>query len=185
MIKLDLPWWTFAATQHIESFLNNRIGDTKIFEYGPGASTIWLSKRADKVFYVEHDRMFYEKLLLLTKNTDNVTGVYCEPKPKNDNAEKNFTSGRKGYENFDFEEYVKSIELADGPFDLIVIDGRARTACLLESLKHLKADGIILFDNSARKRYQDTFNSEAITIKRYAGLAPALPFKEETSIITK
>src|SRR3990172_8471482 len=54
MARLDLPWWTFAATRYVEAFLKRREGVADVFEYGPGASTVWLAKRARRVGYVEH-----------------------------------------------------------------------------------------------------------------------------------
>ena len=182
MARLDLPWWTFAATRQVEEFLRQRGGMASVFEYGPGASTVWLSKRARRVAYVEHDAGFYPVVEQLTFGIRNVMGVLVVPAPCK--AWRALCpSGRKGYEEYDFSAYVSAIGNAEGPFDLIVVDGRARSSCLSEAVKHLKADGIILFDNSHRKRYQSAIAASGLDIQVCKGLAPALPYPEETTIL--
>ena len=54
MAALDLPWWTFAAIEETDKFLKSR-QDAKVFEYGSGASTIWLARRAAIVVSIEQD----------------------------------------------------------------------------------------------------------------------------------
>ena len=182
MARLDIPWWTFAATRQVEEFLRQRGGMASVFEYGPGASTVWLSKRARRVAYVEHDAGFSSVVDQLTLSVGNVTGVLVMPVPCK--AGKALCpSGRKGYEEYDFSTYVSAIRNAGGPFDLIVVDGRARSSCLSEAVKHLNADGIILFDNSHRKRYRSAIVASGLDAQRYKGMAPALPYPEETTIL--
>ena len=182
MARLDIPWWTFAATRQGEEFLRQRGGMASVFEYGPGASTVWLSKRARRVAYVEHDVGFFSVVDQLTLSAGNVTGVLVVPVPcKAGKAV--CPSGRKGYEEYDFSTYVSAIRNAGGPFDLIVVDGRARSSCLSEAVKHLNADGIILFDNSHRKRYRSAIVASGLDAQVYKGLAPALPYPEETTIL--
>jgi hypothetical protein len=183
MARLDLPWWTFTATAYVETFLKQRSGGADVFEYGPGASTVWLAKRARRVAYVEHDEKFATVVQCLAMNAGNVSGVLAVPvrRPQADIA---CPSGRKGYEDLDFANYVATIRSAGGPFDLIVIDGRARTSCLKEAVKHIKPDGAILFDNSRRSRYRSTIDHTGLYVQRFRGLAPALPYIEETAILT-
>ncbi len=182
MIRLDLPWWTFAATRQVEEFLLKRSGMANVFEYGPGASTVWLSRRARRVAYVEHDAEFFSIVKRLTFGINNVSGVLESPTLCN-TGKPLCPSDRKEYKKYDFTAYVSAIRNAGGPFDLIIVDGRARSSCLSEAVKHLKADGIILFDNSLRKRYQSAIATSGLKRHTYKGLAPALPYLEETSIL--
>lgn len=182
MARLDLPWWTFEATRQVEEFLLQRGGMASVFEYGPGASTVWLSKRAHRVAYVEHDAGFFPVVEQLTFGTGNVEGVLVAPAPCKAGSAL-CPSGRKGYEECDFSAYVSAIRNAEGPFDLIVVDGRARSFCLSEAVKHLNEDGIILFDNSCRKRYQSAIAASGLDPQVCKGLAPALPYPEETTIL--
>jgi hypothetical protein len=183
MIRLDLPWWTFTATRYLESYLQQRAGAAEVFEYGPGASTVWLAKRARRVAYVENDEEFAAMFEPLLTGVPNVRGTCVPPEPADPSSLK-CPSGRKGYQNVDFSSYVAAIRSAGAPFDVIVIDGRARSACLEEALKHLKPGGIILFDNSGRSRYRRAIEAAALRETRFRGLTPGLPYPEQTSVLS-
>ena len=182
LVYLDLPWWTLKSKKYVDSFLKNLDGNALVFEYGPGASTIWLSKRCKKIYYVEHDESFFNYLSKLTKNYKNIKGYFEKPK-KSKKITKYPISRHKDYKNLDFSNYVNKIRAINKKFDLIIIDGRSRTYCLKESLKHLKENGLIVFDNTLRKRYQESFENEKLNILRLKGITPGLPYLEETSII--
>ena len=182
MLVLDKPWWTFPSIRVVEDFLLDLDGKANVFEYGSGASTAWLLKRAGRVASVEHDSEFAGIMENHVSDSANLDRLVVEPKQSGSSV-KVCPSGRMGYESVDFADYVKSIEIAKGPFDLIVIDGRARSYCLREAEKHLKPGGIIVFDNSARPRYQEALLGTVLTLKRYKGFAPSLPYLEETSIL--
>ena len=98
LVYLDLPWWTYKSKNYIESFLKNLDGNAVVFEYGPGASTIWLSKRCKNIYYVEHDESFFNYFSKLTKNYKNIEGYFEKPKKsKKDN--KNNTNAAKFVKN--------------------------------------------------------------------------------------
>ncbi len=83
----------------------------------------------------------------------------------------------------DFSDYVGQIGTVGGEFDLIVIDGRAREACLAAALGHLAPDGVIVFDNTFRRRYRAAVEAAPVTETRYRGLTPTLPYPDATSLI--
>lgn len=182
MARLDLSWWTFSATAEIERFLLLRKGMANVFEYGSGASTIWLAKRARRVVYIEHDEQYNAVVHSLTKGLNNVSGMLIRPAIRYEGLI-DAPSGRRGYENLDFAAYVAAIRDGGGPFDLIVIDGRARNSCLQEAVRHLKPDGVILFDNSRRTRYRTALEGADLRMRRFRGLTPTLPYPEETMIL--
>ena len=62
LFYLDLPFWTFNSIKYVDKFLQNLNGKAVVFEYGPGASTIWLSKRCMKIYFVEHNLHFFNYL---------------------------------------------------------------------------------------------------------------------------
>src|SRR4029077_202632 len=92
-------------------------------------------------------------------------------------------SGRDGYEDCDFSAYVDSIIEGVARYDLIVIDGRARAACLRRAAACLATDGLLVFDNSDRRRYQAALREVGGHSTRYRGWAPALPYRSETTLI--
>ena len=90
-------------------------------------------------------------------------------------------SERRGWTAYDFRPYVAQV--ADGgPWDLIVIDGRCRAACL-EAAIHTKQNGLILFDNSSRRRYRFAIASSGLTRRLTRGLTVSLPYPDEASLL--
>lgn len=182
MASLDTPWWTYSAIQRVDQFLAERRGTAKVFEYGAGASTIWLAKRAASVVSVEHDEAFLSQMGENFHACDNVSVRLVLPKRVAKGSDATL-SQRKGYEGFDFTDYVVSIDQEPGQFDVIVIDGRARNACLAKALSRLAPDGMIIFDNSNRGRYRKAIALSGLRATVCRGLAPALPYPSETTIL--
>ncbi|TWH02335.1 methyltransferase family protein [Ochrobactrum sp. J50] len=182
LTHLDLPWWTFAAISETEAFLNSRGNTARVYEYGAGASTVWLAKRAASVRSVEHDRPFAEDMAPLFKLYENIEVRVIEATAVSSRTQSK--SNRKGYAEKAFDDYVSSIDDVDEIFDLIVIDGRARIYCLDKAISKLKPDGIILFDNSDRKEYRKAIEMSGLNELKLRGSAPALPFPSQTSLLT-
>lgn len=107
----------------------------RVFEWGSGASTLWLG--ADMMVRhavsVEHDREWYEK-------TRVELGRYFV-------ADVELVHADLGGP---YEKYIKSYPL--GHFDLILVDGRNRADCLKYAPPHLKPGGLLVLDDS--QRYQ-------------------------------
>jgi hypothetical protein len=82
-----------------------------------------------------------------------------------------------------FKSYVDSIRSVGHTFDLIVIDGRCRSQSLLAAVPAMKETGIIVFDDSSRKRYQRVLRESGLEFRRHRGLTPGAPIRTETSII--
>ena len=179
LAELDVPWWTLSAIAKIERWIAARNGDVRAFEYGSGASTLWLARRCTRVVSVEHDAGF-AKFAAPMLARSNVRLLLVEP--ERGVAAPAMGSGRRGYEHCDFSAYVDSIAV-EGEYDLIVIDGRARVACLEIARRHLKPGGLVVFDNSNRRRYHAAQANLAARIERCRGLAPALPYPSETALI--
>src|SRR3954469_21096963 len=58
LARMDVPWWTFPAIDAVERWITARNGNVRVFEYGSGASTVWLARRAAHVVSIEHDAGF-------------------------------------------------------------------------------------------------------------------------------
>src|SRR5262249_32909711 len=157
-----------------------RNGNVRVFEYGSGASTVWLARRAARVVSVEHD-VGFAKIAAPMLALPNVELRVIEPVRAS--SASRAPSGRSGYEDCDFSAYVDSIADGAAPYDLVVIDGRARVACLERARDCLVAGGLVVFDNSNRQRYQAALGKVAGRVTRYRGWAPALPYPSETTLI--
>lgn len=179
LVALDTPWWTFAAADLVDEHLSRTPG-ARVFEWGSGASTAWLSQRATHVVAVEHDPDWADQVRLLVGETAEVLAV----PPGTAVEDKGIRSHKLGYAGLDFTNYVHAIEDQAGTFDLIVIDGRAREACLGLALPRLSAGGLIVFDNVERKRYRAAIASEpGLEVQWTRGLTPSLPYPTRTALI--
>jgi len=163
--ELDVPWWTYRAVDVVEAYLSGlaaRPEPVRVFEYGSGASTLWLAKRADEVHSVEHHREFGEQLRPSLAALGNVEFRIVEPTPSASPV----------------------VDDVPGEFSLIVIDGRAREACLERAQHRLEPGGVIVFDNTRRRRYREAIQRSAMTERRLTGLTPTLPYPDQTSLLT-
>jgi hypothetical protein len=180
LANLDVPWWTYGAIEAVETWLAGRSKPARVFEYGSGASTVWLARRAGEVHSVEHHRGFAEHLRPLLQEAGQVTLHVVEPRRTSVPA---VPSSKEGCQGLDFADYVASIHSVGGEFDLIVIDGRARAACLFAARTHLAADGVVVFDNSWRRRYRTAISDSGLSEWAIRGLVPTLPYPDQTSLL--
>jgi len=182
MVELDTPWWTYRAIAEVEDFLRTKPDSAAtVFEYGSGASTHWLASRSACVYSTEHDAEWAKQLEPRLK-MENVE-LTCVP-PK-ESSSPTIASRRKGNSGLDYTDYVNAIDAVEGDLDLIVIDGRVRTACLSASINRLAPDGVIVFDNAGRLRYRKAIRSSGLKVRRLYGLAPSLPYPSCTALLTK
>ncbi|HEY3717551.1 MAG TPA: class I SAM-dependent methyltransferase [Jatrophihabitantaceae bacterium] len=179
--ELDVPWWTYKAIDVVDAWLGARRRPIRVFEYGSGASTLWLARRTDEVHSVEHHRGFGEHIAPTLHQHANVDFLIVEPTTS---TTPRVPSAKEGHAGLDFADYVATIEKVGGKFDLIVIDGRAREACLTAAIPHLEADGLIVFDNTRRRRYREAIAASGVQEQVLRGLTPTLPYPDQTSVLT-
>jgi hypothetical protein len=155
-----LPWLTYPAIE----FLKKRVRrEMSVFEYGCGASTLWWAMRVREVISVEHDKDWYERIssslpgnVILCHVPLNYGGVYAAK----------------------IAEHEKR-------FNVIVLDGRDRINCAMNCLKSLKDDGVIIWDNSDRKEYEEGFRflfAHDFRKIEFIGFAPGNIDTTETAI---
>ena len=181
MADLDVPWWTYRAIAAVEDWLAARLDPPRVFEYGSGASTVWLARRAGEVHSVEHHRAFAELMHTELVDHPNASVRVVEAVPS---ARPVVSSQKEGHEGLDFAEYVAAIDEVAGAFDLVVIDGRAREACLAAAAGRIAHDGLIVLDNSRRRRYRAAIARSGLEERVLSGLTPTLPYPEQTSLLT-
>ena len=182
LLRFDVPWWTFEASDRVAEFLRTR-PDARVFEWGSGASTVWLSRRSGSVTSIEHDADWagiVEPVL-----PDNAVVRVVRPVPATGGPEQQL-SEKAGFENLDFAGYVDAMEHLDGDFDLVVVDGRARNACFHRAVTRLAPGGVLVFDNVDRERYRDAIASSPVDVEVEwtRGLTPALPYPTRTALVT-
>lgn len=156
----SIPWITYPAIE----FLTRRIHkEMSVFEYGCGGSTLWWASRVKEVISIEHDKDWYQKILPTIP--DNVTLKHVEL--------------RYG------GEYSRQILKYTCRFDVVVIDGRDRVNCGFNTINALKPGGVIVWDNSDQKVYEQGYNflfNNGFKKIEFIGLAPIVNWKAETGI---
>lgn len=122
-----IPWFTYPAI----AFLKERIsGNLDVLEYGSGNSTLFWAQRCKSVTAIEHDEQWYHSLLNAPLQNIQLHHQPLTP----------------------IEGYCK-VETSLQGFHIIVIDGRNRVACCKASVKYLRADGVVILDDSHREKY--------------------------------
>lgn len=133
-----IPWFTYAA---IEALKNWDLSDKRVFEYGSGYSTLFWASRAKEVVSVEHNHEWYDKISRLAPAN---AKIILAPIDEQKNAYHPSAETR-----IEFERYANAI---DGVFEIIVIDGYARSRvryeCAKAALSHLDKTGLVILDNS-------------------------------------
>jgi hypothetical protein len=162
-LQLELPWLTIDAKNYMEKFLKNN-KNSKVFEYGSGGSSLFFSKLASEVYSIEHDPKWFSVVCDVMKNKlmRNWSGFLIEPEivgsenTKNINNPNDYYSSDSNYINRQFVKYSNSIsKFEDGYFDLVLIDGRSRPSCIMNSFNKLRIGGLLIIDNSEREYYYE------------------------------
>lgn len=145
------PFMSFRAKEWLENFLAD--GDKRVFEWGAGGSTLFLASRARELVTIEHDPRWHQIVSSRLKNLGAANCVVLHIAPSTAPSPPIYRSDRKP--QWFFEDYAKAIDnYPDGYFDLVIVDGRARPACLRHARPKVVRGGAILLDDSRRRRYQ-------------------------------
>lgn len=127
---VEVPWMNYSVIAILKERLNKNI---RLFEYGCGYSTLFYSKRVRDVIALEYDKVWLDHIK--QKSPENVQWVY----------KANDIDG----------EYCRAITEFDGMFDVVIVDGRDRVNCVVQSVAKLSESGVILLDDSSRERYAE------------------------------
>lgn len=160
-----MPWLPFSAIEYLDGQID---GNSKVFEFGGGGSTLWLAKRAEQTVTVEHDD---EWVSYLRK----ALGPYPNAKMLTRSS------------SDDFREYVSTIDsFPDETFDLVIVDGRRRVLCAEHAIKKLRVGGLLVLDDSERTRYMPVHKNLASWVSRsFNGFGPAKAGGSRTTIWEK
>lgn len=141
-----LPYMTNDEIVDLVSYLTR---ETEMLEIGGGHSTIFFSKLVKRLVTIEHNLEWSKTIEDEMKNSNVDWSLYViEPNWKQTHPFQPAESGQ-------FENYVNFIStIKDNQFDVILVDGRDRVRCTLQSISKLKKDGVILLhDFWNREKY--------------------------------
>jgi hypothetical protein len=116
-----LPWYTYPA---IEYFNQLDASGLHIFEYGSGNSSLYWARKGAKVWCVEHDPEWYEKMRSRALQICDIS--LCGSR----------------------ETYAAAIAETGLTFDIVIIDGVWRNQAADAALAHLREHGLVILDNS-------------------------------------
>ncbi len=150
------PWTTPASILFFDKVLTKEMVG---LEYGSGRSTMYFASKLKKLVSIEHYEGWYQKVeeQLAKKKIFNVEYHLILKQDTPDkiediDVELNKLNGDEPRNDF-YNYYSKVNEYEDDYFDFVLIDGRARVKCGLNTINKLKSGGIFVLDNSERPRY--------------------------------
>jgi hypothetical protein len=163
------PWLTYPAVRWLGRTLTPEI---RVFEYGAGSSTAWFGHpgRVREIVSVEHDPGWFRQL----------------PQPPNGRIVHVPCAGT-WWEADEDAAYVRAI--ADGaPWDVVVIDGMARTTCARAADDHLSATGLVILDDTDKPdsvAAQDALTGRGFGRLDFWGFKPGLGTERCTTVFSR
>ena len=151
-----IPWTTYPFLEFIEPRLWR---DLRIFEYGCGNSTLFWAARAATVAAVEHDALWAARI-----------GKMLPPSARVAHAPQGSVA---------YPDAVRE----GAPWDIVVVDGVDRNACLERAVDALSQGGVIVLDDSERPEYATNILRER-KFRRldFWGISPGYWYRKCTSV---
>lgn len=153
-----IPWVTYPYLDFLDPRLNSTMS---VFEYGCGNSTLYFSDRVSSVRSVEHDQAFYERMR--EQAASNVEIIFAP----------------------DVHDGSYTAACRDGEYDLVVVDGRNRSQCMVDAVTGLSSRGVIILDDSDRVEYKsgsDFLGEHGFRKIDFWGIGVGLFYKKCTSV---
>lgn len=146
------PWYTWSAIAWLNDFLKPCMD---IFEWGSGGSTIYFASRCASVISVEHDKPLVPELWASIQELGIQHKAHIIIELPEDYYIQEYESQDKAYaDTHNFKNYASTIDrYPQGHFDLVAVDGRARSACMRHAIARVKPGGALLLDNAERYHY--------------------------------
>jgi len=124
-----VPWMNYSFVE----FLTKRLKPSfRVFEFGSGNSTVYFSEYVASIKSVEYDEKWFNIVQLnLPSNAELIF------------KEKDFDGN-----------YCRTAIGMGQQFEMIIVDGRDRVNCLIQSIPALTSDGVLILDDSHEAKYQ-------------------------------
>lgn len=154
-----LPWMNY----NIIAFLEERLDPQFIlFEYGSGYSTLFYASHVAQVISVEYNPSWYRKIKSALPPNAKIL-----------------------FRSLEASHYCRAILEERRLYDVIVIDGRERPCCARLAPRALSDQGVIVFDDSHREKYQPALQDlQAAGFKKldFVGFKPTGSEMDQSSI---
>lgn len=166
-MHLRLPWLPFRVIDRLEQAVGP---GSRVFEYGGGGSTLWFLDRGAEVVTVEHHEGWAAALRDRIRSEHWVLHAIPDDGPHPEA----------------YESYVASIgEYPDDHFDVVVVDGRSRAACVRAAAPKVRPGGLLVVDDVDRERYAAAMDEVDWPREDVVGFAPAKPSLAFTGVLRR
>lgn len=148
-IAVRRPWMKAREIDLLAEVIR-RAAPNNCLEWGSGYSTLYfpsLLPSEGRWHAVEHDRPWAEQIASLNRRP-NVAVHYVPPERDT------WTDAHGDGAPEDLTRYL-DFPSALGPFDLILVDGRARVACLKKAAGLLSERGVVILHDANRRYYEE------------------------------
>lgn len=161
-LSMALPWLTFDAIRVIDKHL---VPGTRLFEYGSGHSTLYWAQRGIRVHSMEDHADWFE-----------IARCKLSELP---NAKVSFAPDEKGY--------VRGIDAVDGDFDVVLVDGAFRMACIDAAVSRVRPGGLLVVDNTDWHWFTKVDGHFPAEWRKrvFKGCAPFIGYPSQTTIWQK
>jgi hypothetical protein len=192
LLRRGLPWLVYDAIDHLDAI---DMRGWRVFEYGSGGSTRYWLRRAASVISVEHDPAWHARVRAAIAGPAPLDYRLAPPEPDpapgadRDPADPAAcVSGSYPRDRLRYTRYVAQIDgCADGSLDLVLVDGRARPACLARAAPKLRRGGLLVLDNSDRPYYTARLGDALAGFRPlvFRGVLPCIPVFSETTVYVR
>jgi hypothetical protein len=135
----------FTNLKEQEFFLKHLTKEDNVLEYGSGESTLQISKLVKTIVSVEHQQQWHEKIAKTAP--ENCKLILSKP-------DLPYIEGNEDGTFDEFKTYVFSpIDYA--PFNIILIDGRARVSCSSICNRLGNKDTLVFIHDFHRPEYEE------------------------------
>jgi predicted O-methyltransferase YrrM len=171
-----IAWYTYPALDMLKRVIRR---EWRVFEYGSGNSSLWWARQCGSITAVEHDSRYaefvrsqgiptnLELVLWRSGKTADRTSLSMAHEffnlfPDLPSLGVQEKDAEHGLTCRGFEAYAGEIvRFGRGHFDVVIVDGMARSLTAYFAARFVKPSGIVIFDNSDRWQYNPGFRSLA------------------------
>lgn len=120
------PWWVPESIPFADDLIQSA---WRVLEFGSGGSTIWIADRCDQIISVDDSPIWASRVNAMKRGN---VSMKLRPRPYHGICQR----------------------LRKESFDMVVVDGRDRVACMRAAKPLIRVGGWMVLDNAERDKYK-------------------------------